>query len=122
MDVMLAGAKWSTCLVYMDDIVIIGKTFHQHLTNVQDVLDKLRQAGLHLKPGKCTFFQEEVSYLGHVVSARGVATDPHEDQESGNMARAKVIGRASGMSKTGQLLQAIHQELCSYCQAPPPVD
>jgi len=75
MDLVLAGAKWSTCLVYLDDIVIIGKTFHQHLTNVRDVLDKLRQARLRLKPGKCTFFQKEVTYLGHIVSARGVATD-----------------------------------------------
>lgn len=55
MDLVLAG------VVNMPGVhVTIGKTFHQHLTNVQDVLDKLRQAGLHLKPGKCTFFQEEV--------------------------------------------------------------
>ena len=61
--------------MYLDDIVIVGKTFHQHLANVRDVLDKLRQAGLHLKPGKCAFLQAKVNYLGHIVSEREVATD-----------------------------------------------
>ena len=55
MDIVLAGAKWSACLVYLDDIVIVGMTFHQHLANTWDVLDKLRQAGLHLKPGNVLF-------------------------------------------------------------------
>ena len=55
MDIVLAEAKWSACLVYLDDIVIVGKTFHQHLANTRDVLDKLRQAGLCLKPGNVLF-------------------------------------------------------------------
>ena len=75
MDIVLAGAKWSTCLVYLDDIVIVGKTFHQHLANVHDWLHKLRQAGLCLKPGKCAFLLAKVNYLGHIVSERGVATN-----------------------------------------------
>ena len=91
MDLVLAGAKWSTCLVYLDDIVIIGKTFHQHLTNVRDVLDMLRQAGLHLKPGKCTFFQEEVTYLGHIVSARGVATDHTKTEKVATCPEPKTL-------------------------------
>ena len=44
---VLAGAKSSTCLVYLDDIVIVRKSFHEHLANVRDVLNKLRQTGLH---------------------------------------------------------------------------
>ena len=56
-ELVLVKVKWSVCLVYLDDIVIVGKTFHQHLVNVHDGLDKLRQAGLCLKPGKCAFFQ-----------------------------------------------------------------
>ena len=74
-DLVLARVKWSACLVYLDDIVIVGKTFHPHLANVRDVLDKMRQAGLCLKPGKCAFLLAKVNYLGHIVSEREVATD-----------------------------------------------
>ena len=66
MDLVLAGVKWSACLVYLDDIVIVGMTFHPHLANVRDVLDKLRQAGLRLKPGKCAFLLAKINYLGYV--------------------------------------------------------
>ena len=65
-DLVLAGVKWSACLVYLDGIVIAGMTFHQHLANVRDVLDKLRQAGLRLKPGKCAFLLAKINYLGYV--------------------------------------------------------
>ena len=43
---------------------------------MKEVFQKLRQANLKLKLGKCELFQEEVRYLRHVVSAAGVATDP----------------------------------------------
>ena len=66
-DLVLAGAEWSTCLVYLDDIAIVRKTFHQHLVNVRGVLGKLRQAGLHLKPDKCAFFQANVREIGHLL-------------------------------------------------------
>ena len=71
----LAEAKWSACLVYLDDIVIVSMTFHLHLANVRDVLDKLRQAGLRLKPGKRAFLLAKVNYLGYIVSEREVATN-----------------------------------------------
>ncbi|GBM28862.1 Retrovirus-related Pol polyprotein from transposon opus, partial [Araneus ventricosus] len=50
------------CLVYLDDIIIVGQ--------------RLQKANLKLNPKKCRFFQKEVTYLGHVISAEGVKTDP----------------------------------------------
>ena len=76
MDLILAGVQWSRCLVYLDDIIIIGRDFSEHLQNLGAVLQKLREAGLRLKPSKCALCRESVSYLGHVVSRDGVATDP----------------------------------------------
>ena len=38
--------------------------------------EKLKAAGLKLKPSKCDFFKKEIKYLGHVVSEQGVSTDP----------------------------------------------
>ena len=78
MNLVLAGIQWHSCLVYIDDIIIFGKTFDQHLHNLQQVLDRLRQAGLKLQPSKCQFLQHEVIFLGHVVSQNGVAPDPEK--------------------------------------------
>ena len=64
------------CLVYIDDIVIMGETFTEHVKNLATVLERLKQAKLKLKLKKCHFAELEVEYLGHVVSGRGLATDP----------------------------------------------
>ena len=76
MDAVLAGLQWKICLVYLDDIIIVGRTFEEHLCHLQEVFARLRQARLKLKVTKCSLFQKEVSYLGHIVSDRGIATDP----------------------------------------------
>ena len=75
MDLVLAGLQWSQCLVYLDDVIILGKTFKDHLANLQAVFERLRQAGLKLQPKKCEFLRRKVRYLGHIVSKEGVAAD-----------------------------------------------
>jgi len=76
MDRVLSDLKWSTCLVYFDDIMVVGKSFADHLSNIGSVLARLRRAGLKLKPRKCHLCQKRVAFLGHIVSAEGIATDP----------------------------------------------
>ena len=76
MDLVLSGLQWSSCLVYLDDIIVVGRSFHEHLQNLENVFQRLRSAGLKLKPKKCTFMRKEVLYLGHLVSREGIATDP----------------------------------------------
>ena len=41
MDLVLAGLNWSECLVYLDDVIILGKDFQQHLNNMQHVFQCL---------------------------------------------------------------------------------
>ena len=57
MDSVLAGLHWKTCLVYIDDIIVVGKSFDEHLCNLQAVFERLRQAGLKLHPRKCHLLQ-----------------------------------------------------------------
>ena len=84
MDLVLAGLQWSECLVYLDDVIVLGRSFEEHLKNLQSVLQRLRQAGLRLKLSKCSFFQHQVKYLGHIISREGVATDPVKTQKVAN--------------------------------------
>lgn len=76
MDTVLAGLKWQTCLVYLDDVVIFSSTFSDHLLRLRAVLQAIRSAGLTLKPTKCKFAYDELKFLGHVVSSAGVRPDP----------------------------------------------
>ena len=62
-------------LHYLDDIVIFSKDLASHLKGLEAVFQKLEEAGLKLKPSKCELFQRQLAYLGHVISAKGVATD-----------------------------------------------
>jgi transposase InsO family protein len=75
MDVVLAGLKYSSVLCYLDDIVIFSKDFDTHVKDVQEVLLRLEEFQLTLKPSKCQWAQSEIHYLGHVVSAEGVRPD-----------------------------------------------
>ena len=81
MDLVLAGLQWSQCLVYLDDVIVVGKTFDEHLQNLGAVFKRIQEAGLKLKPTKCTFFQEQVHYLGHVISREGVTPDDGKIQK-----------------------------------------
>lgn len=72
---VLSGLPWKTCLVYLDDIMIMGKTFEEHIKNLEEVMQRLRDANLKLNPKKCELFRKEVTFLGHVVSEEGVATN-----------------------------------------------
>ena len=81
MDAVLAGLQWSTCLVYIDDIVIPGKTFQVHLAHLRAVFDRLKEAGLKLKPKKCRLCLHKINFLGHIISADGIQTDPQKTEK-----------------------------------------
>ena len=59
-------------IVFIDDILVTGRTREEHTRNLWNVLDHLRQAGLRLRESKCLFFQESLEYLGHVISKEGI--------------------------------------------------
>lgn len=59
-------------VVYIDDILITGKTEEEHLRNLDEVLTRLEKEGLTLKKEKCQFLLEVVEYLGHTISAKGL--------------------------------------------------
>ena len=59
-------------IVYMDDILITGRTMKEHFHNLQLVLQQLSTAGLRLKQEKCEFLVPSISYLGHKIDSQGL--------------------------------------------------
>ncbi|KAK1695119.1 hypothetical protein QYE76_011816 [Lolium multiflorum] len=62
-------------LVFFDDIFIYSSSWSDHLRHVKLVLEAMRTHKLFLKRSKCSFGEESMAYLGHVISAEGVAMD-----------------------------------------------
>ena len=83
-DMVLAGLQWTTCLVYLDNVIVVGRTFEEHLKNLSHVLKRLRAAGLQLQPKKCCLCAQKVEFLGHIVSPAGVSTDPKKIEKVAN--------------------------------------
>jgi len=63
-------------VVFIDDILVYSKTREEHEKHLRIVLEKLRRNRLYGKFSKCDFWLEEVAFLGHVITAEGVAVDP----------------------------------------------
>ncbi|GFU60853.1 retrovirus-related Pol polyprotein from transposon 17.6 [Trichonephila clavipes] len=78
METVLGGLSYEACLVYLDDIIVVGSSFEEHLKNIRRVLQKLKVAHLKLSPSKCHLFQREVTYLEHIILAKGVRTDAYK--------------------------------------------
>ena len=73
MDLVLCGLTYKSCQVYLDDIIVSARDFDSHRHRLQQVFDRLRSANLKLHPSKCSLFQKQVAFLGHVLSEDGIA-------------------------------------------------
>ena len=81
MDLVMAGLIFEKCLVYLDDIIVFSRTLGEHLVRMEEVLKRLIDTGLKLKPSKCRLLQKQVGFLGHIVSSEGIATDPSKTEQ-----------------------------------------
>jgi len=76
MDKVLAGLLHKTAFTYLDDVLVVGRTFENHVANLEAVFKRLLRAGLKVKLKKCSFAAREVPYLGHIISEEGIKVDP----------------------------------------------
>ena len=75
MATVLQGLLGTKCLVYLDDVLVFGSSFKEHLANLQVVFEAIRKAGLKLNPKKCVFAETKVKFLGYELSGEGLAPD-----------------------------------------------
>ena len=62
---------------YIDDVLVFSRTAEDHVEHLRAVLDRLRKAGLKLKPKKCHFVRQSIEYLGHMITPEGLLPNPH---------------------------------------------
>jgi hypothetical protein len=80
MDCVLSGLTWITCLCYLDDVIVFGSSFENHLERLKEVFERFKDANLKLHPGKCYMFQLEVEFLGFKISEEGIAPQKEKVQ------------------------------------------
>lgn len=76
----LEGLIGKNCFVYIDDIVVYGKTLAEHNNNLEAVLSRLNINKLKVKPSKCSFLAKEIAYLGYRISNDGIKMDPRKTE------------------------------------------
>ncbi|CAD6200297.1 unnamed protein product [Caenorhabditis auriculariae] len=109
MDKMIAGL--TGVAVYLDDIIVVGRSKAEHRANVRKVFARIREYGFHLKLDKCSFEKSEIKYLGFILNAEGRRPDPEKVKAIKNMSApkdAKVLRSFLGMiSYYGQFIPNI---------------
>ena len=91
MDHLLLGLDYKVALAYLDDIIVYGATIEDCMKNLQMVFGRIRGANLKLKAKKCSLFQLETLYLGHIISGDGVRCDPTKIEAVKNWKRPRHV-------------------------------
>ena len=72
-------------MVYLDDVIVYSEMLEDHLTQLQAIFNHFTHHRLKLKPSKCHFFKEEITYLGHEISAKGILPGQKGIKETAQM-------------------------------------
>src|SRR6185295_5014866 len=78
-------------VVYLDDTIVYSKTFDEHLEHLRRVFTRIRKAGLRLNIVKCNFWMQSLPFLGHIISANGIAPDPQKIEAVHNIQPPKNV-------------------------------
>lgn len=96
MNTTLATVLRKFVLVFFDDILIYSPTITAHLEHLRQVLQLLSEHNWKVKLSKCSFAQQEISYLGHIIGSEGVSTDPKKIQDVVNWAVPNTVKKLRG--------------------------
>ena len=65
-------------IVFLDDILVYSKSEEEHENDLRMVLQLLREHQLYAKLSKCSIYQKQIHYLGHIISKDGIIVDPEK--------------------------------------------
>lgn len=71
-------------IVFFDDILVYSRSLPEHIVHLNQVLQLLRRDSWQVKKAKCSFGQQQIAYLGHVINSQGVSSDPDKIHKVAN--------------------------------------
>ncbi|WVZ97823.1 LOW QUALITY PROTEIN: hypothetical protein U9M48_043333, partial [Paspalum notatum var. saurae] len=113
-------------VVFIDDILIYSKSEEEHKEHLRIVLTRLREHKLYAKFSKCAFWLKEVSFLGHILSEKGVAVDPSKVKDIFNWKQLETVTESflalagyyrcfiKDFSKTAKLMTSLRKKNAKY--------
>jgi predicted aspartyl protease len=84
-DICFASIMYQAVVSYLDDLFCYSPTLNAHLKDLEKVFYCVRKGNLSLNPSKCNFFRHSIKFLGYVVSADGISTDPDKISKIKNL-------------------------------------
>ncbi len=111
MQAVMGDLVFQMVLVYLDDLLVYSSSFEAHLSRLETVLCRLREAGLKIKAEKCHFLQPEVRFLGHQMSAQGVGPDPDKLSAVVQWPVPSTVKQLRSFYRVFQLLPPIYRGL-----------
>lgn len=106
MEECLGDLNMKICVIYLDDVIIFADSYEEHLERLYLIFNRLRQCNLKLNEKKCKLFQKQVKYVGFIVSADGISTDPDKVQK---VLDWPVPRHPDEVCRICRILQTIHQ-------------
>ena len=69
---LLGYGRWNYVMVYLDDILIFSRTFHEHKTHLNEILSILAQANFQVNPDKCAISVQQIDFLSHTITEHSI--------------------------------------------------
>ena len=91
MNIVLGKSLWKIAIVYLDDILIFSKSKEEHISRINEVLSKVKEAGLKINPEKCSFLKNETKFLGHIINGEGIKVDETKIEAIKRFQRPKCL-------------------------------
>ena len=89
MNILLGDMQYSRALLYIDDILIFSKTFEEHIDRLIEIFEKFKTHNLKLKTTKCNLLSNQVVFLGHIISEKGIIPDKQKIEAVENFGRPR---------------------------------
>ena len=117
MDTVMRGLNFHILLCYLDDIVVFSKDEAEHLERLGKLFEQLRSSSLKLKPSKCQLLQTSIEFLGFIVSAEGIKTDPKKVETVRTWPRPINIGEVRSFVGLCSYYHKYVQDFAGLCAA-----